>query len=721
MLCSPSSVVDLIEPGVMEFDLVIFDEASQITVPEAMGALGRARAAIVVGDSKQMPPTRRIGGGATDDEDIDDADFDEIVEDQESILSECELARVPALRLNWHYRSQDESLIAFSNNAYYRGELSSFPTPTLLSSETGIQFRRVRSPETDDKGMYLRAGAEKMGLGDGVVAGTNTNPREAREIVRYVHELVSQSTKLPSVGIVTFNEQQRQLIEDLLHASHDPRIADVMNEDKMGRGEALFVKALEQVQGDERDVVIFSIAFSKQANNRIPTNFGPLSNSGGERRLNVAITRARRRNVVFCSFDPSELNVDDSTYEGPKDLKKFLMFAKAQTEGEPQEQGGRTAAARVVRDRHRDDIARALEEAGLHVMSDVGMSNFRIDLVLARGTDPSRPILPVLLDGESWRQRSTVSDRDVLPVEVLRNLMGWPAVARIWWPMWLQNPQAVVEGILIEVDRAEAMLDAAEVTSSVPDPTPATAESPVRGMDVPLPKHQPLGSDAEPVAADRPRPYIGRRFALDPEDDLPGSTIPASAPVPAAFEESVAVEGPGPSGPERSLVFVPAHTNLVGSKEVLDALPGERAASTVREQILEVIGSEGPVEVARLVRIIGRRFGLAVVRSARAEEIRRLIPADRLRKSALGEFAWPADLDMARWSGFRPADADHTRSLDEVAPEEIANAMRSAIALAPMGDRDDILRSTAEIFGIARLGANVRARLDAVYAQIPRS
>ena len=261
-----------------------------------------------------MPPTRKVGGGVADEADIDDPDAEEIIEDQESILSECELARVPTLSLNWHYRSQDESLIAFSNRAYYRGDLSSFPTPTLLSSATGVVFRRV-------DGQYLRAGSAKVEVGTGIVAGSNTNPAEALEIVKFIEELVNESDKLPSVGIVTFNEQQRQLIEDLLHASRDHRVADVMDESKMGRGEALFVKALEQVQGDERDNIIFSIAFSKQANGKIPTNFGPLSTSGGERRLNVAITRARRRNVVFCSFDPSELDVSGSTYNGPKDLK----------------------------------------------------------------------------------------------------------------------------------------------------------------------------------------------------------------------------------------------------------------------------------------------------------------------------------------------------------------------------------------------------------------
>jgi hypothetical protein len=736
VLCSPSSVVDLIEPGVMEFDVVIFDEASQITVPEAVGALGRARAAIVVGDTKQMPPTRRVGGGTTDEDEVGNPDAEEIVEDQESILSECELARVPTLRLNWHYRSQDEALIAFSNRVYYRGELSSFPTPTLLSAETGVQFRRVHAPEKEDKGMYLRAGSAKVELGNGISAGANTNPIEAVEIVRYVERLVHEGDRLPSLGIVTFNEQQRGLIFDLLQASPDPKVAAVMDEAKMGRGEALFVKALEQVQGDERDTVIFSVAFSKQANNTIPTNFGPLSNSGGERRLNVAVTRARRRNIVFCSFDPSELDVSGSTYDGPKDLKEFLTFAKASGASRGP---GETVHRVAIRDRHRDDIANALRAAGLHVMCDVGLSNFRIDLVLARPGDPARPILPVLLDGESWRKRTTVSDRDVLPVEVLQDLMGWPAVARIWWPMWLQNRQEVINHILAEVDHAEA-----ELSASVPTLTPA-----LEGVsDAPLPpaiveptfdpatgtiasytaaamaepastqagrRYLPPATPATPATPSTPlaedQTYRPRRVA----DELtPEVTEPKTAPAP------VAPSAPPPDKPQDDgrAEFVSAHTDLVGSKDVLDALPDRTAAASVREQVVAVIEAEGPIEVARLTRIVARRFGLYAVRAARAEDIAKLIPRGQLRKSRLGSFAWPTGLDPATWTGFRTVDPDASRTLDEVAPEEMANAMHAVLTERPTSSYEDVLRRTAELFGIVRLGANVRSRLEAVYATL---
>lgn len=731
VLCSPSSVVDLIEPGVMEFDLVIFDEASQITVPEAVGALGRARAAVVVGDSKQMPPTRKVGGGAVDDDDIDDPDAEEIVEDQESILSECELARVPTLSLSWHYRSQDEALIAFSNRTYYRGDLSSFPTPTLLSSETGLEFRHVRCPEKDDKGMYLRAGSAKVDLGNGVVAGSNTNPFEAVEIVKYIHELVHSTDAMPSVGIVTFNEQQRQLIEDLLHASADAKVSDVLDESKMGRGEALFVKALEQVQGDERDVIVFSIAFSKQANGKVPTNFGPLSNAGGERRLNVAVTRARRKNVVFCSFNPAsnELDVSGATYQGPKDLKQFLIDAQAAgSANDPAEAAHRLA----IRDRHRDDIATALRDAGLHVMSDVGLSNFRLDLVLARPANPDRPLLPVLLDGESWRKRNTVSDRDVLPVEVLENLMGWPTVARIWWPMWLQNRDEVVARILSEVDRAEARLQG--------KPAPEPGGDSVTGVLGQSASSSTAESDAvSPSRASTPMeeqqeaevPVEDFAAAVAPSYDQPSEREPMPEPGPGEERESSigAALAPGVSPEPGSHAasteadpvteFVPAHTSVVGSKDILDALPDRAAARTVREQILDVIETEGPVETARLARIVARRFGLSAVRAARVDEITKLIPRGQLRKSRLGSFAWPSGLDPSTWNGFRYVDPEGSRTLDEVAPEEIANAMIAVAAEYPGSSKEDLLRRTAELFGIVRLGANVRARLEAVHKRLP--
>jgi hypothetical protein len=726
VLASPASAVDLIDPQLMEFDLVIFDEASQITVPEAIGALGRARAAIIVGDSKQMPPTRRVGGAASDEE-IEDADADEILEDQESILSECELARVPTLSLSWHYRSQDEQLIAFSNRKYYKGDLSSFPTPTLLSSETGIEFRRVAMPGPDshaqargytnvparyEDGRYLRAGSKTIELAGGIRAGANTNPAEAFAVVDAVRGLIATAgERKPSIGIVTFNERQRELIEDLLIQSNDRGIRAAMDEQKMGRNDVLFVKALEQVQGDERDIIIFSVAFSKQANGKIPTNFGPLSNSGGERRLNVAVTRARRKDIVFCSFDPADLDVEGSAYDGPKHFKDFLIDA-ARSGGTAIEAPGRVA----IRDRHRDDIAEALRAAGLHVMTDVGMSNFRLDLVLARPEAPDRPLVPVLLDGESWTRRSTVSDRDVLPLEVLRGLMGWPVVVRIWWPMWMQNRETVVAQILEQMDAAEeafGALDAGrerylEASDALPaGPTPESAAE-VSAGETALESTQFRSIDVGVTEADLGRPV--EAVVDEPAFDVAEPAVAAESAGRGAVE---------PAGASRGQVFVPAHANVVGSRDVLDDLPRRSSVAAVRSQILDVIDYEGPVELTRLTRIVARRFGLNAVRAARAEEIARLVPRDRLKKSRVGAFARPEGLDPQAWEGYRSADKDGSRSLDEVAPEEIRNAMIAVRQLAPTLDEEGVLRRTAEVFGIVRLGALVKARLSAVYRSLP--
>lgn len=701
VLASPSSAVDLIAPGVMEFDLVIFDEASQITVPEAVGAIGRARAVVVVGDSKQMPPTRKVGTQPATEEEIEDSEL-EIIEDQESILSECELARVPTLRLSWHYRSQDEALIAFSNGAYYDGDLSSFPAPTLLSAATGVELVRV-------DGSFIRAGSsEKRELGttEKIVAGRGTNADEALAVVDTVRALLTVPNP-PTIGIVTFNEQQRQLIEELLKDTGDPAVQAACNESAMGPSDVLFVKALEQVQGDERDVVLFSVAFSKQANGKIPLNFGPLSNLGGERRLNVAVTRARRKNIVFCSFDPDELDADSATYKGVKDLKKFLLFAR---DANDRAEVGDGLDRVAVRDRHRDDVAEALRKSGLHVLTDVGLSDFRLDLVVARPDRPDRLLLPVLLDGESWKSRATVSDRDVLPVEVLRNLMRWPAVARIWWPMWLQNRQEVVDRILAQVDEVElALATSAEIVEELErsdDVSAVPVTSRVRAAEVvdaledaklsSLFGAAPDRFDA-PAAMDKERP--GDRSGSEEWSATAGSTPDLYVVAPEARGASV---------------FVPAHAQVIGTRDVLDALPDRAATVAVRAQVMDVIAVEGPVALERLVRVIGRRFGLTTVRASRALDIAKLVPRAQIRKSALGTFAWPAGEDPDLWTGYRTPDVNATRRFDEIAPEEIFNAMSAVVIADPDIGDEDILRRTAQVFGLSRLSAGARARLEAV-------
>lgn len=462
MLMSPESVARFFPAQADLFDIVVFDEASQVRVSDAVGAMGRARSVVVVGDSKQMPPTSfaesAIGSGD------DDGDTLEFVRDEESILSECVQAQVPSKWLSWHYRSQDESLIAFSNRAYYRDRLSSFPAPhhggvtdgsagSVGSTGSagadaaagvagyGVSLRRV-------DGSFLRSGKGK---------NLRTNPVEAEAIVaEIVARFAADPDGVPSIGVITFNVQQRALIEGSLRDSGDHRIVSALESDSDG----LFVKNLENVQGDERDTILFSTAFSADASGRLPLNFGPLNLPGGERRLNVAITRARRQVIVFSSFAPADLRAEETISAGVKDLRAYLDLAAGGSDGlaSPLRQSG-------ALDRHREEIAESLRERGFAVHTDVGLSDFRVDLSVATIGAPTHPVMAILLDGPTWAARRTVSDRDGLPVEVLSRLMGWPAVERVWMPEWLGDRDAVLDRLAERLNALDAARQAHEAAA----------------------------------------------------------------------------------------------------------------------------------------------------------------------------------------------------------------------------------------------------------------
>ncbi|HEY5981419.1 MAG TPA: DUF4011 domain-containing protein, partial [Microlunatus sp.] len=332
VLVSPDSLARFIAPGAMDFDLVVFDEASQITVPDAIGALGRAAACVVAGDSQQMPPYSFGQLGNDEGDDVDLGDF-LVVPDEESILSECVQAGLPRLWLSWHYRSRDESLISFSNAQYYEDRLSSFPAFPGQLHDTGVSFTRV-------DGTFLRTGTRRTEKGL-----LRTNPVEAAAVVEEVLRRWRQRER--SIGVVTFNIQQRGLVESMLWDSEVEGVREAL----ALRDDGLFVKNLENVQGDERDVIIFSTGFSVDANGVLPLNFGPLNRSGGERRLNVAVTRARRRVMVFSSFEPEDLRTEQTSSVGIKHLRGYLEQAKY---GAPPR-----VRSEVAVDRHAEQIAAA--------------------------------------------------------------------------------------------------------------------------------------------------------------------------------------------------------------------------------------------------------------------------------------------------------------------------------------------------------------------------
>ncbi|GFO82903.1 MAG: DNA helicase [Methyloceanibacter sp.] len=303
VLMSPISVAQYLDAAHPPFDLVVFDEASQVPVWDAVGAIARGAEAVIAGDPKQLPPTTFFMRGEEDGL-VDEALAD--VQDMESILDDCMAARLPTMPLRWHYRSRHESLIAFSNHFYYDNELLTFPSPFVGK---GVSYRWVQG------GVYDRS-------------QSRTNRAEAEAIVaEVVGRMRDPRQSGHSIGVVTFSIAQQGLVEDLLDDARraHPEIEPFFSDDV---AEPVFVKNLENVQGDERDVILMSVCYGPDAEGRVSMNFGPLNREGGERRLNVAITRARLEVQVFATLKADQIDLSRTRARGAQDLKCFLDYAE---------------------------------------------------------------------------------------------------------------------------------------------------------------------------------------------------------------------------------------------------------------------------------------------------------------------------------------------------------------------------------------------------------
>ena len=636
LLVSPDSVARFFPADRRYVDIVVFDEASQIRVADAVGAMGRGRSVVVVGDPKQMPPTP--GAGETRGEQTAEAD---------SILTRCLDSGLRQRRLTWHYRSRDESLVAFSNRHYYDGKLRTFPSPLTMAAGSddgpgghGISLRRVR-------GRYFRPEDRARHPS----ASPNTNPHEAQRVVEEVLRHVEASPeRLPSLGVITFNDRQRDLIENRLRKAASPRVIEALD-----ARDGLFVRNLENVQGEERDTILFSATFAANAHGDLPLNFGVLNHAGGERRLNVAITRARRQIIIFTSFDPQDLHAERTAHRGVKDLRAYLHQA---AEGRAPRA---LPASQSPLNWHRREIAEALDAAGLVVHTGVGHSTFEIDLVLARADQPDLPTVAVMLDGPQWNKREGVVDRDLLPVEVLHT-MGWQRVERVWMPEWVADPKAVV-----------ARLVTAAGGHWVP-PTPSTTV---------LESGQAArAEDAASLTDD------------DSKADARGATdVGGEAPVPAS----------GPRAPgEEYTAWTPAGVRPL---EILDRASTDPEARKVLVEVATAICQvEAPISKHRLYVKISRAFGLSRTVKSREESIR----------AALGEafayfdedgFVWACRDDALAAPTYRRNALDHVDSIEEIHPRELMGLMAQARAKNP----EWVSREDLFTWALKRLSAKKRS------------
>jgi very-short-patch-repair endonuclease len=535
-LMSPLSVAAYLPPGGPSFDLVVFDEASQVRPVDALGSVLRGRQLVVVGDEKQLPPTSFFDTMVTTEgvtEGEEDGPGTNVTQDMQSILGLCAAQGMLSRMLRWHYRSRHESLIALSNREFYENGLVIFPSPSRRQDGEGLSLRHLPSTVYD------------RGL-------TRTNPLEADAVALAVLDHARQRPAL-TLGVVAFSQAQRVAIENRIeglarkHADFDAWV-------RGNPEEPFFVKNLENVQGDERDVMFISVGYGRDAKGAFSMNLGPLNQAGGERRLNVLITRARRRCVVFTNLSPDDLDLRRAGGAGIRAFKSFLAFAK---------DGRLEASAALKREADSEfeaQVRAALTRAGYEVETQVG-GGYRIDLAVVDPAAPGRYLLGIECDGPRYHSARWARDRDRLREAVLRGL-GW-RLHRIWSADWHRNRDEALGRCLAAIDASKA------------EPAPPRAASPrtaaiLRSSETPA---------AAPVA-----PYVPAKVGASLGDthlaELPLETV-------AQFVGAIVNdEGPvhGEEVKRRVLEAIQARSGSRRDAAIDDAIAAASARGVVRKR-----------------------------------------------------------------------------------------------------------------------------------------
>lgn len=501
MLMSPNSVAQYLAQDNDLFDVVIFDEASQLPTCKAVGAIMRGRHAVIVGDPKQMPPTSFFAG-------TDQATEDFALSDLDSILDDALALGIPSQYLQWHYRSRHESLIAFSNSEFYDNKMFTFPA-------------------ANDRKQYVTA----CYVADGVYK-KGINAKEAEAVVAdIIRRYQDPALKDQSVGVVTFNVKQQALIEDLLAKQYekDPGLdAWAHNSDK--GHDPLFVKNLENVQGDERDVILFSIGYGPDEKKNISMNFGPINKEGGGKRLNVAFSRSRQEMKIFTSMHASDIRITDSSREGIMAFRDFLRFAEGlglehAGQGPGQTQAPQTGMVQA--------LCQALTDKGWQCETMVGRSDFHVDIAVVDPAQPDRYLLGILLDGDTYRRTAYTRDREIAQEGVLGGL-GWN-LRRIWTVDWWDNRAKVLDSLTAQLDQlkqaAQAQADqAAQAADRTPDADQAAKEEELRAQlaaqALELEKEQEDEDSREPGAIEPE--WTGEREPAD--QAAPVEIVPTAQP-----------------------------------------------------------------------------------------------------------------------------------------------------------------------------------------------
>jgi len=656
MLMSPISVAQYLDPKYPLFDLVVFDEASQLPTSESVGAIARGNDLIVVGDPNQMPPTSFFSSNQIDEDNYEK-------EDLESVLDDCLALSMPQEHLLWHYRSKHESLIAFSNRKYYDNKLFTFPSPNDMVSKVRL---------IDVEGFYDRG-------------KTKQNKAEAEAIVREVmSRLADPEYKRLSMGVVTFSQVQQKLIMDMLEAEFAkyPELDDVANNAE----EPIFVKNLENVQGDERDVILFSIGYGPDEQGRVALNFGPLNREGGWRRLNVAISRARYEMLIFSVLKPEQIDLNRTRSEGLAGLKEFLVFAQRGKEATLADDAGRETRHDMV-----ETIADRIRLLGYEVHTNIGCSGYHIDIGVVNPNESDTYVLGIICDGLNYLNGGMAADRNMTQESVLRGL-GWE-LCRVWTLDWWDNANKELGRIKVEIERSiEKCETGARDGSSLA-----------------------AGTKAEDLAdkgmADAGMKGVG---AKDADQDKDG-----------AYQNGGTREASDTSGFERmeydasqniQNMYIPTSlasvTAYQGNSEFFASY---ESTNILIRQIETVLKREAPVSREVLCKRVLEAWGISRMGTRLNKRFDDVLAAMRVRSTRSGDtmFYWDRGVDPAQYEEFRVSSADekYRRGMENIAAEEIAVAIRYILQRQIGMGMEDLEREVARAFSFGRCTESMQRRI----------
>jgi very-short-patch-repair endonuclease len=663
MLMSPLSIAQYLPPDQALFDVVIFDEASQITTWDAVGAIARATQTIIVGDPKQLPPTNFFGRNEEDEEVV------EHEKDLESILDEARAAGIPVRDLRGHYRSRNESLIAFSNHHYYANRLITFPSPSV--EDRAVRLHPVAHAVYDrGKSRTNRTEAE-------AVAG--------EAVARMRAWLALEEGQRPTLGVITFNAQQQALIQDLLDAARrtEPELEWFFADERV---EGTIVKNLENVQGDERDVILFSITFTADAAGKRTMDFGALNRDGGERRLNVAVTRARQELIVFSGFTADQIDTSRTKALGVHHLKTYLDFAERGAIALPAVDEGSVGA---LESPFEEAVAAELEKRGWQIVPQVGISGFRVDIGVRHPDLAGAYLAGVECDGATYHSSATARDRDKVREQVLRGL-GWNII-RVWSTDWWFDAAGAAQRMDDELNR---LLEESREKRSSENGSPADL-------------HWDMGHEIEPLENVDEAPLLNEPEREPPSGHMPVEEQVSTPGIPAAPPSVTPSDGlPAPDSyrvTDLSAFQVdPDRFYEVGYRSILQGM------------VDAVLACEAPLREDILAQRIARAHGWLRTGNRIRERIDLHLRGTDKTQETTGTFVWRKG-EIVEILPYRGAgDEASRRSIVDIPLAELASVV---VKHPTIFEAPDPALALARVLGVERLAATARQRLDEALAR----